>query len=48
MTFFKETVLKFHIVQNRNFLLAWAIVSDIHETRETGRLQERSSKLRTP
>jgi hypothetical protein len=44
----KETVLKFHTVQNRNFLHAWTIIREIHETQETGRLQERSSKLRTP
>jgi len=48
MAFFKETVLKFHVVQNRNFLVPWVIISDIHETQETERLQERSSKLRTP
>lgn len=44
--FFKETVLKSHIVQNRNFLLSWAIIGDMHKTQETERLQERSS--RTP
>jgi hypothetical protein len=48
MAFFKENVLQFLIVQYRNFLLAWTIISDIHETRETERQQESSFKLRTP
>lgn len=44
--FFKETVLKFHIVQKRNFLFAWAIVSDIHETLETGRLARKKFQVK--
>jgi hypothetical protein len=33
-------------VQKRNFLFAWAIVSDIHETLETGRLARKKFQVK--